>query len=219
MARVNDKKKALDMRKRGKSYSQIKNALGVSKGTLSYWLRDLPLKESDLRKLRDTNPRRIEAFRATMVKKREDRLKKVFEKAQKNIGKLSKRDMFIGGLFLYWGEGTKASLYRLEMTNTDPSMLRFFLRWLEIQNVDRLSVKVKLHLYSDMNIEYEEKYWSRELAISRKQFQKTQIKKTGSKSGVYKGRFGHGTCSVILDNRDMSEFTMKSLEHLQKVYK
>ena len=154
-----------------------------------------------------------------MVKKREDRLKKVFEKAQKNIGKLSKRDMFIGGLFLYWGEGTKASLYRLEMTNTDPSMLRFFLRWLEIQNVDRLSVKVKLHLYSDMNIEYEEKYWSRELAISRKQFQKTQIKKTGSKSGVYKGRFGHGTCSVILDNRDMSEFTMKSLEHLQKVYK
>ena len=89
MARVNDKKKALDMRKRGKSYSQIKNVLGVSKGTLSYWLRDLPLKESDLRKLRDTNPRRIEAFRTTMAKKREDRLKKVFEKAQKNIGKFS----------------------------------------------------------------------------------------------------------------------------------
>ena len=219
MARVNDKKKALDMRKRGKSYSQIKNVLGVSKGTLSYWLRDLPLKESDLRKLRDTNPRRIEAFRTTMAKKREDRLKKVFEKAQKNIGKLSKRDIFIGGLFLYWGEGTKASLYRLEMTNTDPSMLKFFLRWLEIQNVDRLAVKVKLHLYSDMNIEYEEKYWSRELVISRKQFQKTQIKKSGRKSGVYKGRFGHGTCSVILDNRDMSEFTIKGLEHLQKVYK
>lgn len=219
MARVNDKKRALSMRKKGKSYSQIKDALNVSKSTLSYWLRDYPLSQRDLKRLRDNNPKRIEAFRITMAKKREARLESVFAVAKKSIGRLSRRDIFIGGLFLYWGEGTKTSPYRTEIANTDPSILEFFLCWLELQNIDRLSVKVKLHLYSDMNVAKEERYWSERLNVPLKQFQKTQIKKSGSKSGVYKGRFKHGTCSVILDDRDTSELTMQSLSYLQELYK
>ena len=39
MARKKDKQKALTMRKKGMSYSQIKEKLGISKSTLSGWLQ------------------------------------------------------------------------------------------------------------------------------------------------------------------------------------
>ena len=35
------KEKAIKLRKEGYSYSYIKDKLGISKGTLSYWLRDI----------------------------------------------------------------------------------------------------------------------------------------------------------------------------------
>lgn len=218
MARVEDKKKAIEMRKLGKSYSQIKDELGISKSTLSYWLKNYPLKSKDLKRLRDNNPKRIESFRKTMADKRQERLEVVYSQARYDIKKLSKRDIFIAGLFLYWGEGTKTSRYRTEVTNTDPSMIIFFIKWLDNQKVDRSSLRIKLHLYVDMNQEKEEKYWSRTLCIPRSQFQKTQVKKSGSKSGIYKGRFEHGTCSVIVDNRDLSEYVTQSLKYLQDLY-
>jgi len=43
MARFQDKEKALALRKQEMSYSQIKSILGISKSTLSSWLRDYPL--------------------------------------------------------------------------------------------------------------------------------------------------------------------------------
>lgn len=52
MARRIDKNKAIKMRESGMSYSQIKAELGVSKSTLSLWLRDLPLSDERIRELR-----------------------------------------------------------------------------------------------------------------------------------------------------------------------
>ncbi len=42
MARYEDKKKAISLRKKGYSYNKIKEELGVSKSTLSSWLKDYP---------------------------------------------------------------------------------------------------------------------------------------------------------------------------------
>lgn len=59
MARKLDKQRAILLRKRGYSYSQIKNKLGISKSTLSGWLYDIPLSEKRIRELRDLSPQRI----------------------------------------------------------------------------------------------------------------------------------------------------------------
>src|SRR3989344_3183192 len=103
MARKKDKQKVLAMRAKGMSYSQIKEKIKISKSTLSAWLKDLPLSEKRIKELRDNNPIRIEKFRNTMRAKKEIRLGKVYKKVASDICDLSKRDLFLAGLFLYWG--------------------------------------------------------------------------------------------------------------------
>ena len=100
MARFADREKACSLRAEGKRYSEIKEKLNISKSTLSGWLQDMPLSPEQIRQLCDLNPRRIERFRETMRKKREGSLEVAYERAKKDIGELSSRDLFIAGLYL-----------------------------------------------------------------------------------------------------------------------
>ena len=217
MARKKDKQKALEYRKKGYSYSQIKEKLKVSKSTLSGWLHNMPLSEKRIRELQADNPIRIERYRNTMQAKKDTRLKKVYKKVYKDIRILSKRDLFLAGLFLYWGEGTKASSCSVVLTNTNPAMLKFFIKWLELFNVKRQNLKVKLHLYSDMNVKQSLDFWSKELKIPISQVRKPYIKKTSLKSLTYKNGFGKGTCSVMFDNRDVWEYIIMGLKYISKI--
>lgn len=217
MARKKDKQKALIMRQKGMSYSQIKEKLSVNKSTLSGWLQNFPLSENRIRELRDNNPIRIEHYRNTMRAKKEARLKEVYKKVSKDIGNLSKRDLFLAGLFLYWGEGTKAQNSSVVLTNTNPNMLKFFIKWLELFNIKRKDLKIKLHLYSDMNIKQSLDFWSKELKISISQFRKPYIKKTISKSITYKNGFGKGTCCVMFDNRDLWEYVIMGIKYISQM--
>ena len=205
------------MRKDGMSYSQIKEKLGISKSTLSGWLYNMPLSEKRIRELQADNPIRIERYRNTMRAKREVRLQEVYKKVSKDIGSISKRDLFLAGLFLYWGEGTKAQKGSVNLTNTNPSMLKFFLKWLELFDVKRKNLKVKLHLYSDMDIKKYVAFWSKELKIPISQFRKSYIKKTQLKSITYKNGFGKGTCCVMFENRDLWEYIIMSLKYISEI--
>jgi transcriptional regulator with XRE-family HTH domain len=216
MARKLDKQKALLMRKKGMSYSQIKEKLGVSKSTLSGWLYNMPLSEKRIRELQADSPIRIEKYRNTMRAKKEARLTEVFKKVSKDIGVFSKRELFLLGLFLYWGEGTKAKNTSVVLTNTNPAMLKFFIKWLELFNVKRKDLKIKLHLYSDMNIKKSIDFWSKELKISVSQFKKSYIKKTKLSSITYKNGFGKGTCCVIFDNRDLWEYIIMGMKYISE---
>ena len=111
---------AVQLRLKGWSYSQIKDKLGIGKGTLSGWLEKYPLSASRIRELRDLNPRRIENFRNTMLLKREKHLNEIYQLMRVKIGRLSKRELLIAGIFLYWGEGTKSGRASVCVSNTDP---------------------------------------------------------------------------------------------------
>ncbi|MFA5791763.1 MAG: helix-turn-helix domain-containing protein [Candidatus Paceibacterota bacterium] len=217
MARKKDKQKAIAMRKEGMSYSQIKEKLRVSKSTLSGWLYNMPLSEKRIRELRADSPVRIERYRNTMRVKKEARLKEVYRKISKDIGGFSKRDLFIAGLFLYWGEGTKAQNSSVILTNTNPAMLKFFIQWLGLFGIKRKNLKVKLHLYSDMNIKQSLDFWSKELRIPISQFRKPYVKKTQLKSITYKNGFGKGTCCVMFDNRDLWEYIIMGMKYISKI--
>ena len=216
MARKLEKQKALDLRKKGYSYSQIKEKLGISKSTLSGWLMDHPLSEKRIRELRGNNSQRIERYRNTMHKKKEERLLGVYTKVSKDIGIFSKRDLFIAGLFLYWGEGTKMKNASVEFTNTNPAMIKFFIQWLEIFDIKKDQLKIKLHLYSDMNIDKGINFWVKELKIPKKQFTKPYIKKTLLESITYKTGFGKGTCCVMFNNRDLIEYILAGLKYISE---
>ncbi len=215
MARKLDKQKALQMRSKGMSYSQIKEKLGVSKSTLSGWLYDMPLSPKRIRELQADSPIRIEKYRNTMRAKKEMRFKEVYGKVKKDIGILSKRDLFIAGLFLYWGEGSKTTNASVGLTNTNPAMLKFYIHWLELFGITRKDLKVSLHLYSDMNVKKQEQYWSKELNIPISQFRKSYIKKTLFTSITYHNGFGQGTCTVMASGARFFEKVLMGIKYIQ----
>lgn len=214
MARPKDKEKAIKLRLKGLSYSQIKSEMGLSKSTLSGWLKSHPLSDEQIKKLRDFNPQRIERCRNTKAKKVEERLGNVYEKVSTDILKLNKRDLFIAGMFLYWGEGSKSERFTTALSNTDPAMLRFFLKWLKLFNINNEKLHITLQLYSDMNINREIEFWSKELKLSTHLFKKPYIKTSTLAGLTYKRGFGHGTCNIRIFNRDLAEYVHMGVKRL-----
>lgn len=205
------------MRRTGMSYSQIRAELRVSKSTLSKWLSTHPLSPERIRELRANSEQRIERCRNAKAFKRAQRHEDAYAEAKAVIGNLSEREMHIAGLFLYWGEGTKAWRDSIACTNTDPAMMRFFLLWTDLLGIPRSKLKVKLHLYADMDISKETLFWSRELNIPHLSFRKPYIKKSLFSGLSYRNSFGHGTCSISYGNARMYERIMMSLRYLREV--
>lgn len=218
MALRDKKNEAQRMRKAGASYSQIKAALTVSKSTLSLWLRDMPLPDKRLRELRDHNAVRIERYRETRRKTREARWADVRNRAAKDIGKLSRREILIAGLWLYWGEGGKTKLWTTSVSNNDPAMIRFFIQWLTLLGVPRERMRVHMHFYSDMDIKGETLYWSRSLGLPLSAFRKPYVKESKQSGLTYPQKFKHGTCNLLYENRDVSEYVLQALEYIRSVF-
>ena len=211
------KQKALEMRAKQMSYSQIKEKLGVSKSTLSGWLKDLPLSKERILELGANSEIRVEKFRNTMLAKQQLKKDIAYKLVSKNIGKISDREMFIAGLFLYWAEGGKTRKASVVLTNTNPIMLKFYLKWLKLLKVPKDKLKIKLHLYSDMNINEKIKFWSDMLGVPEKQFWNPYVKKSLKTSITYKNGYGHGTCCIVYDNKPFCDYVLMGLKRIQDI--
>ena len=216
MARKQEKNQAIKLRKEGMSYSQIKETLGISKSTLSNWLSNMPLSKPRLDELQ-RNEQVIEKIRAAKLKTRNNRLSNVKEVVLKQITPISKREFLIAGFFLYWAEGGKTTTYTATLSNTDPRMIRAFIKWLKILEVPIAKMYIRLHLYIDMDEEVEINYWSQELKISKDHFRKSYIKKSKLSELTYISR-GHGTCNVIMPGRDIAEYIVEGQEALANLF-
>jgi len=219
MARLRDHEKTLTLRKQGMSYSQIRSIIKVSKSTLSLWLKNYPLSKERIKELRAFSEQRIERFRETVRQKREKRLTETYQTQKQLILPLSNRELFIAGLLLYWGEGTKCRRDGLSISNNDPSVIRFFIYWLKkVWLFRRRKIRILLHLYNDMNINNELNYWSKILRIPLRQFNRSYIKKTPSTRINHKGGFGHGTCNVRINSVPLAEKIFMSLKVISNKY-
>ena len=216
MARRLDKEKAIKLRLKGYSYSQIKAELGVSKSTLSIWLAGYPLTPERINELRGNNSKRIERYRNTMHRKRELASEEAYNKVSKDIGTITARDLLIGGIFLYWGEGSKSSDCLTSVSNTDPKVLQFFIKWLGLFGIGKNDLRVKLHLYKDMDSNKEVAFWSKELKLPNSCFQKPYIKDSTLSGLTYKNGFGHGTCNIRYFRKDMWQYWKAALRYIRE---
>lgn len=216
MSRIHERQKAIELRKQGKTYSEIKAELGISKSTLSEWLSKFPLDEKQLLLLQKTKINKryiaIEKNRITKRKKRDTRLHTVYQQEKKRWGTLSLRELELAGLFLYWGEGGKSLKGAVSLNNTDPKVIRFTLYWLtHALHFPREKVRVLIHLYADMDIDQEKQFWSNELQIPLTQFSKPYIKRSTRINMNHKG-FGHGTCSLVVCDVRIKERIIMGIE-------
>ncbi len=206
------------------SYSAIQKELKVPKSTLSYWLKEHPLHEVEILKLRRQSWLRGETsrerFRNTMRAKRDSLGKKVYQKYKKQMDSLSNVSFFVAGLMLYLGEGDKKSKGRVGLANTDPAVIQFFLKWtVDFLGIDKRNIHAELHLYENMDIEAEKLFWRKTTGLLKSQFYKTQVRKIQAGKFVYQGSQRHGTCSIIFDSVEKKREITMAVKALLDTYK
>jgi len=178
------KEKANLLRKEGLSYSEIADAIPVSKSTLSLWLRDISLLPSQLKRLKQKSVANQKLGSQTIKKARLEKTNKLIISARNDIPKISNHNLWLMGIMLYWAEGSKQKRHnigqRVIFHNSDKLMIKLYLKWL----LDCLKIKranIDFEIYSHDNIKYKEdevvNYWSKATGFNTKSFDKIYYKK------------------------------------------
>jgi len=176
------------------SFGDISNKLGVAKSTLSFWFKNIILTESTIIKIRTKGKiKSIQGLLRYSEFKRKERIKRHFLQKQEGaavLGHLSDRDILMIGLGLYWGEGYKYENSELGFTNSNPYMIRFYFKWLELWSVKRDSLIFRLTLNEFFRREEEKikSFWVNFLGIKKEQFSKTTFIKTNIKKASLKNK-------------------------------
>lgn len=153
-----------------------------------------------------------------MLKKKEERLGNYYKEGKKKWLPLSKRELCLAGLFLYWGEGSKYDNGSFCIANTNPQIIIFSLFWLTYTfAVPKFKIRILLHLYSDMDIDRETEYWSNLLDLPKSQFSKPYIKENKLSSLDRKG-FGHGTCNLMVFNKILKDKILMAIKAIADRY-
>lgn len=196
-------------RKKGYSYEWISKRLHISKSTSFLWLKDIVLDEKAF--LNNKIHRESGREKAKVaVKKRIFKQKKEIEK---NNSLLLSKIKFTKDLnklicaILYWSEGEK-NYNRIAFTNSDPAMIKLFLKFFSSFDIDKNKIKAILHLHSYHDTQTQLLYWSKITGIS---INKISIyKKSNSGKNIRKNYQG---CISIRYN---SVKTYKEIECLYK---
>lgn len=113
----------------GRSIKEIAKELGVSRSSVSRWVRDIELNDQQLAALLERNPaynRQLNGWLVVASRRRAARVR-----AQQRGRALARRrePLHVAGCMLYWAEGSKMR-NSLQFSNSDPEMVRFFVRFL-----------------------------------------------------------------------------------------
>ncbi|MDD5463573.1 MAG: helix-turn-helix domain-containing protein [Candidatus Moranbacteria bacterium] len=202
--KTSTKIKAIQLRKKGDSYSLIVEKLGVSKSTLSSWLKEIPYKPSkEVWERIQSGP-----LKSGMMKhnKKVADIARIKKAAKKELGIITERDLWMLGLGLYLGEGTK-SYEIVRIINSDPLIVRMSIQWFKkICKLSNSNITIAIHLYPDNDIQESLTYWSKKVNIPLSQFRKTQVDRRLEKSKMKKRKLPHGTAHVTITSNGNPDF-------------
>lgn len=98
--------------------------------------------------------------------------------------------LYIAGLSLYWGEGSKSG-NTVAIANSDPLLITAFLSFLrDICHVDEKRLRILIHYHSDQKEEELITFWSRVTKIKRAQFYVGTVHQRNFKESTKRLKFG-----------------------------
>lgn len=220
--KLNLKRKAIGLRKDGFSIKDISLKLKVSSSTASLWCRDIQLTSGQKKNLEEKTNRKLQKFFKMVEKQKESRVKvkkEIQKNAQKEIGNLSKRDLFIAGVSLYWAEGFKHEAEgRVGFCNSDPAMMKFMILFLEkCLKVKKEELSPRITLNEAFKAESEEiqRYWSTYLGIPESQFTKPFYQKVKQMKVYSDPKNYHGVLRIHV--KKSSQLLLKMRGYLESL--
>ncbi len=204
MAKYLQKIKARKLRSKGESVGMIAKKIGVTKSTVSLWVRDIIL---SIEQLEELNKRKIKGgelgrLKGSLMQKnrRLNLIKQRETEGRDRLKNLSDKELFVAGIALYWAEGSKKKR-EFFICNSDPEMIVFMIGWIEkffgIKR-DRLKVVVGINEIHRSREGVVKNYWSNITGIPLTQFRKTSFKKVKSHKIYANFNEHYGTLGVTV---------------------
>jgi len=212
---IKEKVRALRF-EQGLSLGQIQKIIKIPKTTIHLWMKDVPLSAKQKEKIKSEALLLLQSgrMRAQRIQKGKKMAKEnlLVSRGKNDVGILNEKELFIAGIALYWAEGFKnRHEHRLGFCNSDPSMVKFYLHWLDkVLQVRGEDLVARLAL----NISYKEKaneienYWSEMTGIPLSQFTKTFYQKAQWKK-QYQDTQYYGVLRIHVKNSLDYFLTMK----------
>jgi transposase-like protein len=214
-----EKKKAIKLRGEGKSIKIIARRLGVAKSSVSVWVRNVVLTQKQLQTLTENGQKRevVEKRRHKRIENEENKRKEIMYLAEKEINKISKQELRIIGLCLYWGEGGKTQRSLVRVANSDPVVIKVMMRFFrEICKVEEFKFRGHIHTYSHLNARKAEEYWSSVSGIPKNKFFKTYCKPSIASKGK-RDKLPFGTYDICICDTKLFLQIMGQIEKLKSL--
>jgi hypothetical protein len=161
-----ERQQARQLRRNGLPLAEIAARLGVSKSSVSLWVRDVafePLPGPVRGRRRSPN---------ALQRRRQAEVDRLLAEGRARIGRLSEREFLVAGVALYAGEGSKRD-GSVIFANSDPQMVVFFCSWLRhFFPIDESRLRVHLYLHQGLDLTGATAFWCQLTGIPESQFSK-----------------------------------------------
>jgi transcriptional regulator with XRE-family HTH domain len=203
-------------REEGLPINEIARRVGVSKSSVSLWVRDIKLTAEQHEALQAMNPAYNRQLSGWLRVAERHRAKRIA--AQESGRELARRrePLHLAGCMLYWGEGAKGPPNQVCFSNSDPEMARLFVRFLktyfEIRDTD---IRITCHLFAD-HVERQrevERYWLNVTGLPDASLRKSVVN-LYSRSSKRKrvNKLPNGTCQVVLSRVHVLQSILGSIQ-------
>ena len=202
---------------RGLSIREIAALLGVSKASVSVWVRDIELTNAQREGLASRNPALDPNFNGSRTMARRALGARLACQADgRALGRRGDPD-FVAGCMLFWAEGSR-DRNAVKFTNSDPEMLAYFMRFLRRYfAVSDDMVTVWCNLFADhaeRRVEIEQ-YWLDKLELPRASLGKSTVNVYSKHSSkLRKNVLPYGTCRVSVHRTSIVQSLYGAIQEL-----
>ncbi|MBP9816509.1 MAG: hypothetical protein KBD05_00540 [Candidatus Pacebacteria bacterium] len=182
MQRIDEKRQKVivGLRLVGKSIPEICRETGIAKTTVQRYAKHVTVPEKYSKLLREKQggaKKRAAGLRANIL-----------ENVQSSIGLLSKRDMLLLLIGLYWGEGTKRDF---SIINSDPFLIQAFIVCLQNLGIAKNRMMFSLRVHSNISIPHAKTFWSKTTGLPQRTLGRVEVIE-----GKKKGKLPYGMCRI-----------------------
>lgn len=207
-----DKEFIFKLRREGKSYRDIQQATGVSRGTLCEWFKgeewSKHLSTKHSQQTIALSKERMIHMNMVRKLKLQYQYALVEKEAEKEYETYKKEPLFWAGLMLYAGEGDKRSKHQIRVSNCESYIHRIFVEFV-CKYLDFLKegLRYSLIIYPDNDPDECVTAWSKELDVPEDLFYKSHV--IQGKEPIK--RLQYGTCISIISSTAQKKKLLKWL--------
>jgi hypothetical protein len=213
VVKTDEQHRARELRAQGWSVGDIQEELGVSRSSVSLWVRHVPLAAEQRQRL-------IERIRlgpmvaGELKAQRARELRRSYQTEGRRFARKRGAD-YIAGCMLYWAEGAKAR-NTLKVINADPDVLVFFARFLRRHfEVPNEKMRVYCNLFAD-HLERQreiENFWLARLGLPRSCLRKTMVNSYSKYSQKKRqNRLPYGTTALVVNSTQIVQTIYGSIQ-------